>query len=80
VHRFLAVCRAHGAAYAFHHTALVKQFIENPAAVLPPERQDSLSASGPPLDEVIALLDRLRALRSDRAPFRRLQELVGEKG
>jgi hypothetical protein len=79
-HRFLAVCRAHGVAYAFHHTALVKPFIERPAAALPPERQDSVSASGPPLDEVIALLDRLRALRSDRTPFRRLQELVGVAG
>ena len=79
-HRFLAVCRAHGAAYSFHHTALVKPFIERPAAAMPPERQDSLSASGPPLDEVISFLDRLRALRSDRAPFRRLEELVGTPG
>ncbi len=74
--RFLAVCRAHGAAYAFHHTALVKPFLERPAAALPPDRYADLSASGPPLEQVIAQLDRLRALRSAREPLRRLRELI----
>ncbi|HEY1177425.1 MAG TPA: monodechloroaminopyrrolnitrin synthase PrnB family protein, partial [Phytomonospora sp.] len=32
---YLAVCRAHGAAYAFHHHRLVADFIEKPAAARP---------------------------------------------
>jgi Domain of unknown function (DUF1864) len=74
--RFIAVCRAHGRAYAFHHTALVKPFLERPAGDAPPERFAVLSASGPPLDEVIARLDRLRALRTDKAPLDRLRNLI----
>jgi hypothetical protein len=74
--RFLAVCRAHGAAYAFHHHALVKPFLERPAAALPPERLAGLSASGPPLEEVVAMLARLRELRTDRASLGRLRELI----
>ncbi|SCK26037.1 protein of unknown function [Streptomyces sp. WMMB 322] len=35
---FLAVCRAHGAAYSFHHHQLVKPFLEAPAAAAPPEQ------------------------------------------
>ena len=33
--RFLAVCRAHAAAATYHHTALVRPFLERPAAALP---------------------------------------------
>lgn len=75
-HRFLAVCRAHGAAYAFHHHALVKPFLERPAAATPLDRYANLSASGPPLAEVIAQLERLRAMRTSRAPLERLRELL----
>jgi Domain of unknown function (DUF1864) len=74
--RFLAVCRAHGAAYAFHHHALVKPFLERPAAAVPPERLAALSASGPPLEDVVATLGRLRELRTARAPLARLRELI----
>lgn len=74
--RFLAVCRAHGAAYAFHHHALVKPFLERPAAATPENRHADLSASGPPLDEVIAMLDRLRSLRTARAPLQPLRDLI----
>jgi hypothetical protein len=74
--RFLAVCRAHGAAYAFHHHGLVKPFLERPAAAIPPARLAGLSASGPPLEEVIAALARLRVLRSDRVPLERLRALI----
>jgi len=63
---FLALCRAHGAAYAFHHHQLVKPFLERPAAAAPAERQARLSASGPPLDVVIAGLARLSDLRAAR--------------
>jgi monodechloroaminopyrrolnitrin synthase PrnB-like protein len=74
--RFLAVCRAHGAVYSYHHHALVKPFLERPAAATPPGRYAGLSASGPPLGEVIAMLERLRALRTARAPLQRLRELI----
>jgi hypothetical protein len=63
---FLAVCRAHGAAYAFHHHRLVKPFLEAPAAAAPPDRQDDLTASGPPLAVVMAGLERLKSLRTAR--------------
>jgi hypothetical protein len=75
--RFLAVCRAHAAAASYHHTALVRPFLEKPAAAMPPERAASVSASGPPLGEVVAALDRLRALRSDLSRLVRLQALAG---
>jgi hypothetical protein len=74
--RFLAVCRAHGAAYAFHHHGLVKPFLERPAAAIPPDRLAGLSASGPPLDEVVAMLGRLCALRTARVPLERLRALI----
>jgi hypothetical protein len=66
VDRFLAVCRAHGAAYAFHHHRLVTPFLAEPAASAPPERLAKLTASGPPLDVVLAGLSRLVDLRAAR--------------
>jgi hypothetical protein len=66
VERFLAVCRAHGAAYAFHHHRLVKPFLEAPAATIPPDRLATVTASGPPLDVVLATLARLVDLRAAR--------------
>jgi hypothetical protein len=74
--RFLAVCRAHAAAATYHHTALVRPFLERPAAAMPQDRVAAVSASGPPLAEVVASLDRLRALRSDRSRLARLQALI----
>ncbi|MBC6471189.1 monodechloroaminopyrrolnitrin synthase PrnB family protein [Actinomadura alba] len=82
---FLAVCRAHGAAYAFHHNRLVKPFLEAPAKAVPQERLGDLTASGPPLDVVVGGLARLSDLRaardrpgvvSARASLDRLRELV----
>jgi len=79
VHRFLAVCRAHGVASAYHHHALVKPFLERPAAATPSDRFAVLSASGPPLEEVIAMLERLLAMRTARAPLDRLHDLVARQ-
>lgn len=76
---FLGVCRAHAAAYGFHHTALVKPFLVRPAAAAPPTRQASLTASGPPLEEVVEQLERLRALRTSRVPQRRLAALIDDR-
>jgi hypothetical protein len=66
VERFLAVCRAHAAAYAFHHHRLVTPFLAEPAASAPPDRLARLTASGPPLDVVLATLSRLVDLRAAR--------------
>lgn len=64
--RFLAVCRAHGAAYAFHHHRLVVPYLAEPADTVPPDRLARLTASGPPLDVVLATLSRLVDLRAAR--------------
>jgi hypothetical protein len=56
--RFLAVCRAHGAAYAFHHHRLVLPFLASTAT--------ADTASGPPLAVVVASLARLVDLRAAR--------------
>ncbi|MEV0647739.1 monodechloroaminopyrrolnitrin synthase PrnB family protein [Phytomonospora sp. NPDC050363] len=81
---FLAVCRAHGAAYTFHHHRLVLPFLVAPATQAPPERMSTMSASGPPLDVVVAHLSHLSDLRAARdrpgtakARLDRLRELVG---
>ncbi|MEJ3652118.1 monodechloroaminopyrrolnitrin synthase PrnB family protein [Actinomycetes bacterium KLBMP 9759] len=80
---FLDVCRAHGAAYTFHHHRLVKPFLERPAATAPAAGS---SSSGPPLDVVIAGLARISDLRAARdrpglttarARLDRLRSLVG---
>jgi hypothetical protein len=88
---FLAVCRAHGAAYAFHHHRLVKPFLQQPSTAVAraaaglgdtSDTADSsdtsgpsatataqaadLTASGPPLDVVVAGLARLADLRAAR--------------
>jgi len=61
-----AVRRAHGAAYAFHHHRLVVPFLAKPAASVPADRQARITASGPPLDVVLATLSRLVDLRTGR--------------
>jgi hypothetical protein len=63
---FLAVCRAHGAAYAYHHQRLVKPFLEEPAKRAGTAHPSGLTSSGPPLPEVIATLQRLLDLRTAR--------------
>lgn len=64
--RFLAVCKAHGAAYAYHHQRLVKPYLEKPAKAAPGAHMSGVTSSGPPLDDVIAMLQRLLDLRTAR--------------
>lgn len=64
--RFLAVCKAHGAAYAYHHRRLVKPYLEEPAKGAPTTHPSGVTSSGPPLDQVIAMLQRLLDLRTAR--------------
>ncbi|GIF69456.1 tryptophan 2,3-dioxygenase KynA [Asanoa ishikariensis] len=88
--RFLAVCRAHGAAYTFHHHRLVKPFLETPAKHAPEERVNDITASGPPLDVVLGGLQRLSDLRAARdrpgvvvtaqASLNKLREVINVEG
>ncbi|MET7997649.1 monodechloroaminopyrrolnitrin synthase PrnB family protein [Amycolatopsis sp. NPDC005232] len=63
---FIALCRAHGAAYTYHHHKLVLPFLVEPAKTAPPERLSELTASGPPLEVVVSGLSYLADLRSAR--------------
>ena len=60
---FLEVCNAHGSTAAQHHDQLVSKFIKTPAAELPEESLNDITASGPPLDVVLGALEKLRDLR-----------------
>jgi Domain of unknown function (DUF1864) len=60
----LGLCRADGAAYGYHHYRLVQPFLSAPARQSPPP--DDLTSAGPPLETVIAGLQRLGDLRTAR--------------
>lgn len=65
--RYLDVCKAHASAYAIHHQRLVKAFLEKPAKDLPSAHAAGVTSSGPPLDQVIGMLQRLLDLRTARS-------------
>src|SRR5215467_11786769 len=58
------VCRAQGAASAYHRFRLIQPCLSAPARQSPPT--DDLTYSGPPLETVIAGLQRLCDLRTAR--------------
>ena len=60
---FLAVCQAHGEGSRQHHDQLVARFISQPAEALPAEERTNLTASGPPLAVLLAVLEKLRDQR-----------------
>ncbi|MEM9529317.1 MAG: monodechloroaminopyrrolnitrin synthase PrnB family protein [Pseudomonadota bacterium] len=60
---FLDVCKAHGETAVQHHDQLVSRFIDQPAARLPEENHQGLTASGPPLPVLLRGLEKLRDLR-----------------
>lgn len=64
--RFLAVCKAHGAAYAYHHQRLVKGYVEAPSKTATSAHTAGVTSSGPPLEEVMAMLGRLAQMRAAR--------------
>lgn len=63
----LDVCKAHRAAYAYHHNRLVKGFLERPASAASSAHPGGVTSSGPPLEEVVGTLKRLLDLRAARA-------------
>ena len=76
--RFLAVCKAHAAAYAFHHQRLVKAYVEAPSKTAQSAHSAGVTSSGPPLDEVMSMLQRLLDLRiaRDHQDIARLQHAI----
>jgi hypothetical protein len=66
---YLDVCDLFGSTAAQHHDALVKRFIELPAADLKEDKLPGLTASGPPLPVLLRSLEVLRDMRlaADRA-------------
>ena len=64
--KFLAVGKAHGAAYAFHHQRLVKAYVEAPSKTAASAHTAGVTSSGPPLDEVMGMLQRLMEMRTAR--------------
>jgi hypothetical protein len=66
---YLDVCDLFGRSAAQHHDALVKRFIELPAADLKEDKLPGLTASGPPLPVLLRSLEILRDMRlaADRA-------------
>src|SRR5262245_33941414 len=63
---YLEVCDLFGQYAAQHHDALVKRFIEEPAAKAPKGAQEGLTASGPPLPVLLRSLEVLRDMRTAR--------------
>jgi hypothetical protein len=60
---YLKVCDLFGQYAAQHHDALVKRFIEDPAAKLPKDALEGVTASGPPLPVLLRSLEVLRDMR-----------------
>ncbi len=60
---FLEVCELFGRTAAQHHDQLVSRFIQAPAAAMPEERLQGITASGPPLPVLIRSLEMLRDYR-----------------
>lgn len=75
--KFLAVCKSHGAAYAHHHHRLVKVYVEAPSTSLSSAHSGGITSSGPPLDELMAMLGRLADLRlaRNREDFDRISKM-----
>jgi hypothetical protein len=83
---YLQVCDLFGQSAAQHHDALVRRFIEEPAAHLSAGGLEGITASGPPLPVLVRSLEILRDMRlaANRADIStrhrelaRLRRLVG---
>jgi hypothetical protein len=65
---FLDVCQLHGKTAIQHHNQLVERFITKPSTAIAQQHMQRVTASGPPLHE---LLDTLEELRDRRAAHQR---------
>lgn len=59
----LELCDLFGQTAVQHHNQLVARFIEEPAAKLPEESLEGITASGPPLPVLLRALEILRDMR-----------------
>ncbi len=60
---FLDVCTAHGRTAAQHQNMLVEKYIKKPAVTMETKHLKQVTASGPPLGELLNTLTHLRDLR-----------------
>ena len=60
---FLDVCRTHGQSAGQHHNMLVNKYIEKPSESVEKKHLKQITASGPPLPDLLKSLARLRDLR-----------------
>jgi len=60
---FLEVCKAHGRTAAQHQNMLVEKYIKKPAVTMETKHLKQVTASGPPLEELLDMLTHLRDLR-----------------
>ena len=69
---FLSVCELHGKTAIQHHDQLVKNYIVTPSSTLARHHLEKLTASGPPIDVLVASLEKLRDRRAaaDRPDLR----------
>jgi hypothetical protein len=65
---FLEVCKLHGKTAIQHHNQLVERYITKPSQGIAQQHMQKITASGPPLHE---LLDTLEKLRDRRAAHKR---------
>jgi len=79
---YLATVDAHGHAAAQHHNRLVEKYIQQPAAQLPADGLDNITASGPPLHVLLNSLDLRLAAKRDDIPtrYKELKKLRAELG
>ncbi len=67
VELFVKVCDAHGVTATQHHDQLVKRYIQQPSNALATEHLKNITASGPPLEVLLAALEKLKDLRTAAA-------------
>ncbi len=61
---FLEICQLHGDAATQHHNQLVEKYITQPSTELTESHLDNITASGPPLEVLLASLEKLRDRRA----------------
>lgn len=61
---FLEVCKLHGTTAIQHHNQLVERYITKPSAGIAQQHMANITASGPPLHELLDVLEKLRDRRA----------------
>lgn len=61
---FLDVCKLHGKTAIQHHNQLIERYIKKPSADIAQQHMQKITASGPPLHELLNTLEKLRDRRA----------------